>query len=114
MARFSIKICSKILTVLYFYNPKNINKMKKIERPQLLPYLGRFTLLFLATYYVIGLPFLVFQSALPESGRIALDFYETFRPIDLMAVAGQVLRASHLPWFFIRFTISCLKAHVAG
>ena len=66
--------------------------MSKIERPQLLPYLGRFTLLFLATYYVIGLPFLVFQAALPESGRIALDFYESFRPFGLMAVAGQILR----------------------
>ena len=77
--------------------------MNKIERPQLLPYLGRFTLLFLATYYVIGLPFLAIQSALPESGRIALDFYETFRPFGLMAITGQLLRALAFALVFYPF-----------
>ena len=77
--------------------------MNKIERPQLLPYLGRFALLFLTTYYVIGLPFLALQSALQESGRIALDLYETFRPIGLMAVDGQVLRALAFALVFYPF-----------
>ncbi len=77
--------------------------MNKIERPQFLTYLGRFTLLFLATYYLIGLPFLAFQSALPESGRMALDFYETFRPFGLMAFAGQLLRALAFALVFYPF-----------
>ncbi len=77
--------------------------MIKSDKPQLLPYIGRFTLLFLATYYLIGLPFLVFQSTLPESGRIALDFYETFRPIGLMTIAGQVLRAIAFALVFCPF-----------
>jgi hypothetical protein len=77
--------------------------MNKIERPQLLPYLGRFTLLFLVTYFAVGLPFLVFQLALPESGRVALDFYETFRPFGLMAVAGQILRGLAFALVFYPF-----------
>jgi len=77
--------------------------MNKIERPQLLPYLGRFTLLFLVTYFVIGLPFLAIQSALPESGRVALDFYETFRPFGLMAVVGQILRGLAFALVFYPF-----------
>ena len=77
--------------------------MNNFEKPQLLPYLGRFTLLFLSTYYVIGLPFLAFQAALPESGRIALDFYETFRPFSLMAVAGQMLRGLAFALVFYPF-----------
>ncbi|TVR70660.1 MAG: hypothetical protein EA408_10625, partial [Marinilabiliales bacterium] len=77
--------------------------MNKIERPQLLPYLGRFTLLFLLTYYVIGLPFLAIQSALPESGRVALDFYETFRPVGFMAVVGQILRGLAFALVFYPF-----------
>ena len=77
--------------------------MNKIARPQLLPYLGIFMLLFLVTYFVIGLPFLALQSALPESGRIALYFYEPFRPFDLMAVAGQVFRAIAFALVFYPF-----------
>ena len=77
--------------------------MNKIERPQLLPYLGRFTLVFLVTYFLIGLPFLAFQSALPESGRIALDFYEPFRPFGFMAVTGQLLRGLAFALVFYPF-----------
>lgn len=77
--------------------------MNTNARPQLFPYLGRFTLLFLATYFVIGLPFLALQSALPESGRIALDFYEPFRHFGFMAVAGQLLRGLAFALVFYPF-----------
>lgn len=77
--------------------------MNQFERPQLLPYLGKFTLLHLVTYFIIGLPFLTFQSALPEYGRIALDFYEPFRFVGIMAVAGQVLRGLAFALVFYPF-----------
>ena len=77
--------------------------MNQMERPQILPYLGRFTLLHLVTYFIIGLPFLALQSTLPDSGRIAIDFYEPFRFIGFMTVAGQVLRGLAFALVFYPF-----------
>ncbi|MFO7923643.1 MAG: hypothetical protein R6U58_08115 [Bacteroidales bacterium] len=77
--------------------------MDQIKRPRLLPYLGRFTLLHLVTYFAIGFVFLAFQSALPESGRIAIDFYESFRPLGFMTIAGQILRGLAFALVFYPF-----------
>lgn len=66
--------------------------MHEVKQPRILPYLGRFTLLHLIAYVLVGLAFIKFQGALPESGRIALDLYEPFRPIELMNIIGQILR----------------------
>lgn len=77
--------------------------MKAIQQPQILPYLGRFTLLHLLTYILIGFLFNIFQNTLPESGRIALDYYEPFRPIGIMAMIGQVLRGLAFALVFYPF-----------
>lgn len=74
-----------------------------MKRPQLLPYLGRFILLLLLTYFAIGFVFLAFQSALPETNRIALDFYEPFRPLGFLATAGQILRGLAFALVFYPF-----------
>lgn len=77
--------------------------MQKTRRPQLLPYLGKFTLLHLLTYTIIGYLFLAFQGSLPESGRIALDIYEPFRSPGFMAIAGQILRGLAFALIFYPF-----------
>jgi hypothetical protein len=77
--------------------------MDQIKKPRLLLYLGRFTLLHLITYFAVGFIFLLFQSALPESGRIALDLYEPFRPPVFMSVAGQILRGLAFALVFYPF-----------
>jgi hypothetical protein len=77
--------------------------MDQIKKPYLLPYFGKFVFLFMVTYFVVGLPFLALQSALPESGRIALDLYEPFRPPVFMSVAGQILRGLAFALVFYPF-----------
>ncbi len=77
--------------------------MQKTRRPQLLPYLGKFTLLHLLTYTIIGYLFLAFQGSLPECGRIALDLYEPFRSLGLMTIAGQILRGLAFALVFYPF-----------
>jgi hypothetical protein len=77
--------------------------MKQVNRPQILPYLGRFTLLHLIAYILIGFLFLLFQDLLPESRRVALDLYEPYRPLGLMAVGGQVLRGLAFALVFFPF-----------
>ena len=67
--------------------------MNKIQRPHLLPYLGRFTLLFLVTYFAIGLPFLAFQSALPEFILLEGTFMEFLKDfvIGIPEIVTQML-----------------------
>ncbi len=77
--------------------------MRKNNRPQILPYLGRFTLLHLLTYILTGSVFLLFQDTLPETGRIALDLYEPFRPLGLIVVIGQILRGLAFALVFFPF-----------
>ena len=77
--------------------------MNEIKRPQIIPFLGRFTLLHLITYIIIGYFFLIFQDSLPESKRIALDFYEPFRSPDLMSIIGQILRGLAFAFIFYPF-----------
>ncbi len=77
--------------------------MREIKQPQILSYLGRFTLLHLFTYILIGFVFLIFQDTLPESRRIALDYYEPFRPLGMMAVVGQIIRGLAFAFVFYPF-----------
>lgn len=77
--------------------------MKKINRTQLFSFLGKFTLLHLLTYSLIGYFFLIFQNSLPESGRIALDLYEPFRPLGFIVIAGQLLRGLAFALVFYPF-----------
>jgi hypothetical protein len=77
--------------------------MKAIQQPQILPYLGRFTMLHLLTYILIGFLFNIFQNTLLESGRIALDYYEPFRPIGIMTMIGQILRGLTFALVFYPF-----------
>ena len=82
---------------------KNLNKMNPINRPKLLPFIGRFTLLHLVIYFSVGYVFLFFQDLLPASGRFALDLYEPFRALGSMAVSGQILRGLAFALVFYPF-----------
>lgn len=47
-------------------------------------YVGRFSLVHLITYTAVGIAFLSFQGVLPAADRVALEFYESYRPLGLM------------------------------
>lgn len=83
--------------------------MKEIKQPQLFSFLGKFTLLHLITYIIIGYFFLIFQDSLPESKRIALDFYEPFRSPDFMSIIGQILRGLAFALIFYPFYNTLFK-----
>lgn len=77
--------------------------MDEVKRPHIIPFLGRFTLLHLVTYTITGYLFLAFQDSLPESGRVALDFYEPFRSPGFMSIIGQTLRGLAFAFIFYPF-----------
>ncbi|OEF97435.1 hypothetical protein [Desulfuribacillus alkaliarsenatis] len=58
-------------------------------------YVGRFSIVHLATYTILALAFVAFQGALPDSKRIALDFYQVYR-IDAIALIGHLARGAVL------------------
>ncbi len=77
--------------------------MKKSKKPHLLVYLGRFTTVHVVCYAITAILFLNFQSLLPETKRIALDFYEPYRLFDFYAIAGQILRGIAFALIFYPF-----------
>jgi len=77
--------------------------MEKTKKPRLLAYLGRFTAVHALSYIVIAILFLNFQSLLPETKRIALDFYEPYRLFDFPAIAGQIVRGVAFALIFYPF-----------
>ncbi len=79
--------------------------MREIKQPQILSYLGRFTLLHLFTYILIGFVFLIFQDTLQNPGELHWTIMNTFRPLGMMAVVGQIIRVATLHLSFIPFTV---------
>lgn len=70
--------------------------MKEITKKDFLSYVGRFTLIHIITYTVITILFSIFQGLLPSSGRVALEFFEPFRPFSFMTVLLQIVRGGIL------------------
>lgn len=64
----------------------------KRNKPNLWGYVGRFILIHIVTYTVIAAIFLIFQNALPEAKRIALELFEPYRSFSLMTIIGQLMR----------------------
>lgn len=60
------------------------------------PYVGRFSLFHLISYVLISVPFLVLQNTLPDSERVALEFFATYRSLSLLIIAGELLRGAVL------------------
>ena len=77
--------------------------MEKTKKPNLLAYLGRFTAVYVVSYVLIAVIFLNFQSLLPETKRIAIDFYEPYRLFDFTAIAGQIVRGIAFALIFYPF-----------
>ena len=59
-------------------------------------YVARLALVHVITYAVIAIAFLAFQGALPAQGRAALDFFAPYRPLNLITLAGQIIRGGFL------------------
>lgn len=60
---------------------------------------GRFTLVYILTYFAAAAVFLIIQNALPLTGRAALDFFEPYR-LGLTEPVTQTLRG-----FFIALVL---------
>lgn len=57
-------------------------------------YVGRFTLVHVFAYAVVGTTFLFLQSSLPQTDRVALTVFEPYRPLDLSVVLSQAARGA--------------------
>ena len=66
--------------------------MNMIKKRKFWSYLGRFILLHLVIYSIIGTGFLIFQNALPASERVALDFFQPYQPLSMMTILNQIIR----------------------
>lgn len=77
--------------------------MKKTIKPKPLLFVGRFAIIFIFAYLAIAILFLLYQNALPESSRIALDMYQPFRTINFITVLGQLLRGMAFGLVFFPF-----------
>ncbi len=66
--------------------------MKNPSKPCIIAFVGKFLVLHLVSFALIAVVFLLFKSNLPESKRIALNYYEPFRLFDMLSVTGQALR----------------------
>ena len=70
--------------------------MKKIFKKELWGYVGRFSLIYVITYSVIAILFLIFQDMLPASDRVALDFFKPYRYPNLTLLIKQGIRGGVL------------------
>ena len=77
--------------------------MKNISKPNVWCFVTRFSLLHLIAYLVVATVFVVFQSALPESSRMALDLYQPFRILGISTLFGQLLRGLAFGFVFYPF-----------
>lgn len=55
-------------------------------------YLGRFTLIYVITYAIVAVLFLIIQGLLPASERVALDFFKPYRSLDFIVIIAQIIR----------------------
>ncbi|HEX6304308.1 MAG TPA: hypothetical protein VFZ76_08970 [Anaerolineales bacterium] len=56
-------------------------------------YIGRFTIVHVIVYTLIATVFLIMQDGLPNSTQVALETFNPYRPIGLIATSGQILRS---------------------
>jgi hypothetical protein len=80
------------------------------DRPRFWPYLGRFTLVHVATYAAVASVFLAVQRALPVVDRVTLDYFVPYRPIGALTLAGQVGRGVILALVLYPFVRLVLRA----
>jgi hypothetical protein len=66
-------------------------------------YVGRFSLVHLVAYALVGLVFVSLQDALPAADRVAIEFFEPYRPFDGLALLSQVARGAVLALVLIPF-----------
>lgn len=59
-------------------------------------YVGRFSLVHLLAYVLIGAAFVTLQDALPPADLVAIEFFEPYRPFDVAALLAQVARGGVL------------------
>ena len=59
-------------------------------------YVGRFSLVHLLAYAVVGVAFVTVQDALPAADLVAIEFFEPYRPFDAAALLSQVVRGALL------------------
>jgi hypothetical protein len=80
------------------------------DLPRFWPYLGRFTLVHVATYAAVASVFLAIQRALPAADRVTLDYFVPYRPIGALTLAGQVGRGVILALVLYPFAHLVLRA----
>jgi hypothetical protein len=61
-----------------------------------LGYLGRFTLVHVLAYVLVGAVFLSIQDAIPAADRVAIDFFEPYRPIGITVLGWELVRGALL------------------
>ena len=91
-----------------------INKNEKITH--FWGYAGRFILLHVAAYTIIGVFFLYIQNMVPEARRVALDFeyFSPYRTPGLITLAAQASRALILALIFYPFYRTITASGMGG
>ena len=74
--------------------------MKEVLNKKFWSYIGRFTLIYIITYTFFASLFMFFQDALPHSARVALEFFEPYRPLALTQVIRVIVLALILYPFY--------------
>ena len=70
--------------------------MRRTNNNRLWRYLGHFILIHLLTYSIIAVVFLTIQNKLPAVNRVALEFYQPYRPLSFLVLLVQAVRGGVL------------------